>query len=250
MLAHAHAHAHASRFARGHTPTTTSPSRPLTPSPTQCSQQRALPSDTAASAFSHMGPLAGEFPQGRWHFYGCARAAICSVRRDRAVLLSLRRAPSRRLLGVGGLGGLRAWLMPGGSADVQRLACLPTLHPNSGLSCWANVEYVGSSAHDASDLSWFSFLPGRSRKTWAVGSSAWTLIRPGPAAGSSTSAWRAPVTTRTSPCVRSTSRWVRGAHRASALGPWHQDGWEGSRRGEGLATCLPSPSCSGGVSDT
>ena len=198
--------AHASRFARSHTPTTSSPSRPLTPSPAQCAQQRAVLSDTAASAFSHVGPLAGEFSQRRWHFYGCARAAICSVRTDRTVLLPLRRAPSRRLLGVGGLGGLRAWLMPGGSADAQRPACLPTLHPNGGLSCWANVECVGSSAQDVSDLSWFPFLPGRSPKTWAAGSSAWTLIRPGPAAGSSTSAWPAPVTTRTSPCVRSTSR--------------------------------------------
>lgn len=222
--------AHASRFARSHTPTTTSPSRPLTPSPTQCSQQRALPSDTVASAFSHVGPLAGEFSQGRWHFYVCSRAAICSVRKDRAVLLPPRRAPSRRRLGVGGLGGLRAWLMPGGSADVQRLACLPTLHPNSGLSCWANVECVGCSAQDASDLSWFSFLPGRSPKTWAVGSSVWTLIRPGPAAGSSTSAWRAPVTTRTSPCVRSTSRWVRARTEPRPWGPG--TGREGSGAAE------------------
>lgn len=41
-----------------------------------------------------------------------------------------------------------------------------------------------------------------------------------------------------------------GAHRASALGPWHREEGEWSRRGEGLATCLPSPSCSGGLSDT
>ncbi|KAM9108389.1 histone-lysine N-methyltransferase PRDM16 isoform 5-T5 [Megaptera novaeangliae] len=74
--------AHASRSARSHTPTTTSPSRPLTPSPAQCAQQRAVLSDTAASAFSHVGPLAGEFSQRRWHFYGCARAAICSISED------------------------------------------------------------------------------------------------------------------------------------------------------------------------
>lgn len=51
------------------------------PAHTPCSQQRALFSDTAASAFSHVGRLAGEFLQPRWHFYGSARAVIYSVRK-------------------------------------------------------------------------------------------------------------------------------------------------------------------------
>ena len=38
-------------------------------------------SDTAASAFSHVGRLTGEFLQPRWHFYGSARAVIYSVRK-------------------------------------------------------------------------------------------------------------------------------------------------------------------------
>ncbi|EPY78035.1 hypothetical protein CB1_001137003, partial [Camelus ferus] len=44
--------------------------------------ERALLSDTVASASSPVGLLAGEFSQHWWHFYDRARAVICSISED------------------------------------------------------------------------------------------------------------------------------------------------------------------------
>lgn len=140
--AHTRAHRHTHRDAPTATPQPHLHLRDRSsPAHTPCSQQRALRSDTAVSAFSHVGRLAGEFLQPRWHFYGSARAVIYSVRKDRAILLPLCQAPSRRLLGMGRPGGPSTSPMPRGSADVQRLNSLPPMSPSGGFPCWSALAH-------------------------------------------------------------------------------------------------------------